>query len=190
MLNKKTSDILMIMLIIIVTGILFFIRFILIDQMDSRIENTERNNIQLQTQISNIEGLVEENRNEQLPSLIEMYQNVPLNFNREQLSLYIQAQLELSSISQTNLVQFNIGSAPTVFPQGSALRTLSEEVDIYTIVVSFRTDDLENVHTFLDHIVDSEQYFIIQSIEYDLSVSETEIPVTIALAAPYVKTSE
>jgi Tfp pilus assembly protein PilN len=188
MLNKRSSDILFILLLVIVVVGVFGFRFLILSQMDSRIESTERNNQQLQAQINSIERLVSENRNEQLPSMIEMHQIVPAKYDRDQLLLYIQAQLELSGIPNNAQTQRNviIGNNPTTFPQGTPLRELSNDVDLYTVLITFRADDLTELQLFIDNLFNSNQTFLIQSVEYDLT-STGQIPVTIAIAAVYAK---
>ncbi|MFP4287339.1 MAG: hypothetical protein ACLFRI_06520 [Candidatus Izemoplasmataceae bacterium] len=191
MLNKRTSDIIFVALMVVTVAVVFFVRVTLLSQVDTRIENTERNNQQLTSQIIAIERIVEDNRNQEIPSMVELHQEIPFNHDLEKLQLYIFAQLELAGIPNNQTTDRNvvISTSPTTYPEDSPLRVLTEEVDLYTILITFKTNDVDQIQVFLERVFDSEQLFIIQSVEYDLREGE-EISVSIALAAAYTKSDE
>ena len=173
MLSKRFNDILFVLILIIAVGGVFLMRFLLLGNIDTRIEDTESNNVNMETRINELTRLVDQHGQETLPSMTEMHRYIPHAYDRDQLLFYIMAQLEFSGVS--DITDFNrrvvITENPS-FPEGTEFRTMSNQLDAYRIQVQFSDTDTERLHTFLEQMDSAAQYFILQSVQYEIPSGE------------------
>ena len=182
MLSKRLSDIIFIGVTLIIIGVIIGARVIIINQYDARIDGIEADQERLQQQITAVSRLVDDNRNDQLPSLIEMYQRVPSEFNGPQLRDYLIGMMTLSGIEgkEGYSRQLTVSAEPVTFPQDSDFRRVSENLDPYRITMILDVDSLDNLADFLHILDDSQQLFLVQTLVYDLPEDPSE-PIRVTL---------
>ena len=174
MLSKRFNDLLFIVILLVAIGGVFLMRMLLLGNVDDRIESTRSDNTALETRINDITRLVDQHGQETLPSMAEMHRYVPSEYDRDQLLFYIMAQLEFSGISDVTDYNRNVSITENpAFPEGTEFRALSSELEAYRIQVQFNDTNIDTLHTFLQQMDEADQYFILQSIQYQLPDEET-----------------
>jgi len=174
MLSKRFNDILFVLILVVAVAGVFLMRFLLLGNIDSRIDSTVSDNNSMETRINELTRLVDQHGQETLPSMTEMHRFIPHDYDRDQLLFYIMAQLEFSGVS--DVTDFNRRVTITenpAFPEGTEFRAMSNQLDAYRIQIQFNDTDLDRLHTFLEQMDDADQYFILQSIQYDLPTGQT-----------------
>ncbi|PAT02348.1 hypothetical protein CI105_03125 [Candidatus Izimaplasma bacterium ZiA1] len=187
MLSRKTSDILFYGIIIGIIGIIFLIRFMLLSSLDNRISQVENQNQILQMQITNVRTIVEDNKNQQLNNIYQMYEQIPAEYSRDSLNFYVLAKLEQVGVSEDLIMTRKVSiNENKTFESTSDFREINTYFKIVEVNVTFSTTDINNIIDFIDEIYESEQLFIIDSLEYSAPADEfSSIPVTISFLAFY-----
>ncbi|MFW6319981.1 MAG: hypothetical protein ACOC1L_07310, partial [Bacillota bacterium] len=146
MLSKKLSDFIFIGAIVIILVVIVVARVVIFNQYDNRIENAENDIARLEQQISQVSALVDENRNDQLPSMVEMYQKVPSELNRNQLINYILGMMQISSIDdkEDHPRTVSLENQPASFPSGTVFSEVTSDLTPYRIQVSFAVESLDD----------------------------------------------
>lgn len=191
MLSKKISDFIFVGAILIIFITLFIARILILGQYDSRIDRAEQDSSNLQNQIAEISELVEDNKNDQLPSMVEMYQQVPSEINGGQLIDYINGMLEISGIKKTDTLsrQVILHLDPVSFPDESEFSEVSEELTPYRLQINFQINDTDSLINFIENMEDSKQLFVIQNLSYETPEDSGDpISVTIHYIAFYQST--
>lgn len=187
MLSRKTSDILFYGIIIGIIGIIFLIRFMLLSNLDNRISQVENQNQILQMQITNVRTIVEDNKNQQLNNIYQMYEQIPSEYSRDSLNFYVLAKLEQVGVSEDLIMTRRVSiNENKTFESTSDFREINTYFKIVEVNVTFSTTDINNIIDFIDEVYESEQLFIIDSLEYSSPADEfSSIPVTISFLAFY-----
>jgi len=190
MLSKRASDILFIVIILLMIGTLVAGRFYILNSVDERIDDTEAENAQLESEISAHERLVSDFQTDELPRMSEMNREIPAYYDENQLTYFVLTQLEYEGISSSggrNLT-VSITDNPN-FPENTDFLRLSNELDAYRITVRFNTADTDEISEFVGRMHDQDQLFILQSVQYENPGSEA-LPITINFIAYYYPSEE
>ncbi len=187
MLSKRLNDFIFIGIIAIVLISIFIARVLILGQMDDRIEDTEQRNIGIEEQIWQLEALVQANRHEQLPSMIEMYRYVPHQFDHGQLYYYISAMMELAGIPEGDPTyrEIQIGSTPMTFPQGTPLREISQELNAHRVTVEFDILNVDAIYDFIEMLDESDQFFILHNLYFNMPDGQYYTRVTMTFVTFY-----
>lgn len=188
MLSRKTSDFIFYGIFVVIFIGVIFVRLSLVNAVQDRIDSLEVTNETLELQIEQIRTLVDENKNQQLNNLYQMYEKIPVEYDEPDLKRYVYDKLNqveiLSSQEFTRVV--HIPDIKKTYPPGSDFIDLEERFEIVEVQVSFTTLDVQQIIDFLDEIYNSEQLFIINYLEYDVPEDEFSfIPIEISFLAIY-----
>lgn len=188
MLNRKVSDYLLYLVIAVIIAVTFFVRTLTIGSIDDKIENLERDNLILQTQISTIEEIIEDNNDAKIDDLYELYIQVPQTLSISELTYFITAQLELVGISEFGDFQRSIVVNQDIdLASDSDFGLLQEKFKAVQVQVFFTTTDELVIEDFIDRIFDANQIFIIQSISYAPNSEDNFIGVNFEFLTFYEK---
>lgn len=169
MLSKRFNDILFVLILIVAIGGVILMRFILLGNIDTRIESTVNDNNQIESRINTLQSLVSQHGEETLPSISELHMLAPEEYNRDQLSFYMMAQLEKAGISDVTSRQRSISISENVtFPQDSRFRQSSNYFDTYRIHIQFVSEDVDEVYNLINAMTETTQLFILQSVDYPI----------------------
>ena len=188
MMNRKFSNYLFYIVLVIIAGGIFAVRSATIGNIDSKIASLETQNLLLQAQISNIEELVEDNNDVQIDHLYELYNQVPNVFSIADLTYYTTAQLELVGISENADMQRSVLiNQGVTFSEDTIFRDLQTEFNVVEIQVFFTIQDDSVIEDFIDLLYNADQVFIINNIDYFTPDGENFIGVSINFLAFYEK---
>lgn len=188
MLSRKTSDIIFYGIFVLIFLAVIFVRVALVNSVQGRIDSIDSNNEILELQINSIRTLVDENKNQQINNLYQMYEKIPAEYDKTDLVFYTLAKLEQVGISSDP--KFSRG-IPTVnesktFSPTSDFIALKERFNVVEVQVTFTTLEIQQIIDFIDEIYNSEQLFIINYIEYEVPEAELSyIPVELSFLAIY-----
>ena len=99
MLSRKTSNALFYGTLLIIFVVVVLIRMVTLGTLNAKIDDITLSNRSIQTQIVELETIVQENKDTQTDHLFELYRIVPLIYNKSDLSNFTKAQLELVGIT-------------------------------------------------------------------------------------------
>ncbi len=188
MLNRRISNYLFYIILVIIAGGIFAVRSAAIGNIDSRIDDLEAENLLLQAQISSIEELVEDNNDVQIDHLYELYNQVPNVLSITDLTYYVTAQLELVGISEDSDMQRSVlVNQGVTFSETTLFSNLQAEFKIVEVQVFFTTQDDSVIEAFIDLLYNADQVFIVRNIEYFTPDGENFIGVSINFLAFYEK---
>ncbi len=187
MLNKKMNDIIFIAMVVIVAAVIVFIRFTVLGQIDDRIERNETDNARLIEQILVIQNLVQENRQDQLPSMIEMFDRVPESFDFDELTYYIEGSLVISGIpiQGENAASVTINSNPALPAQGTPHRALSNQLTLHEVRIEMTLTSIDTLYALLDELLYENPMMLIRDIQFETELGSTDIPIVLNLYALY-----
>ena len=185
MLSKRGSDLLFLGVIILMLGAIVAGRFMILSTMDERIEDIESENQSLQSEIAELENLVADHREEQLPTMAEMHRDIPAYYDRDQLHAYVRTQLEFEGIQSTSARNLSISiNADPNFPEDTAFRSLAGSFDAYRVQIRFNSADTDEISAFTDRMQSLDQLFILQSVNYEQPRDEP-MPITLNFVTFY-----
>ncbi|MFK5884074.1 MAG: hypothetical protein QM489_07045 [Candidatus Izemoplasma sp.] len=192
MLSRKASDFIFYGIFAVIFLAVVFVRVSLINSVNDRIDSVEASNTTLELQIAQIGTLVDENKNQQLNNLYQMYEKIPAEYDRTDLIFYTYAKLEQVGVNSAPEYSRYIEVDETVtFPPNSEFIDLQENFIIVEVQVSFTTLDVDQVIQFLDEIFNSEQLFIINSLEYNVPEDQFSlIGIEVSFLAIYEKNTD
>jgi hypothetical protein len=192
MLSRKASDFIFYGIFAVIFLAVIFVRVSLINSVNDRIDSVEASNTTLELQITQIGTLVDENKNQQLNNLYQMYEKIPAEYDRTDLIFYTYAKLEQVGVNSAPEYSRYIEVDETVtFPPNSEFIDLQENFIIVEVQVSFTTLDVDQVIQFLDEIFNSEQLFIINSLEYNVPEDQFSlIGIEVSFLAIYEKNTD
>ncbi len=185
MLSKRASDIIFVGIMILVVIGIVVMRFIVLGTMDERIEEVESENQQIQDEIMGLQGMVGEHRDTEMPSRSELNQRVPAIFSEDQLRFYVNAQLELAGIldSQERSVDVEISQNPNI--SGGSYGDAANQFDIVRVGIDIETNDIDEVRQFIDQMYEINQVFVLQNIRYDVPDEDEYVELTVNLLTFY-----
>ena len=186
MLNRKLSNYLFYAILIAITGVVLLIRSVTLGGINDRIALLETSNITLQQQNDALETQVEQYKDVQINHLYELYGKVPSYYSQTDLTYYTIAQLELLGITEAVDFQRRVYvDAEITFEEESVFGLLSKEFKIVQVQVYFTTLDASLIEEFIDSLYNSEQIFIVDSVEYTTPDGVNYIGVKIDFLAFY-----
>ena len=186
MLNRKMSNYFFYGMLVIITGAVLLTRSITLGNINDKITLLENQNIVLQAMNDDLEKDVEEYKDIKINHLYELYGKVPNYFSQTELTYYTIAQLEVVGIDESvdfqRVVYLN---SDVTFSEGSPFYDLQAKFEIVEVQVYFTTLDTDVVEEFMDLLHNSEQVFVIKSIEYTAPDGVNYIGVTLNFLAFY-----
>lgn len=186
MLNRKISNYMFYAVLVIIVGTVFLIRSVTLGNINTKIEGLQDSNVLLQLTIDNLEKTVEDYQDVQMNHLYELYGKVPNYFSQTELTYYTIAQLESIGIDESVDYQRSVYvDTEAFFQEGSTFGLLQEDFKIVEVQVYFTTLDAAVIEEFVDLLYNSEQVFIISSIEYTTPDGLDYIGVTLNFLAFY-----
>ena len=186
MLNRRFSEYLFYGILLVIGGILVALRVLIVGSLETKIEEYNNNNISLQLQIDSLEALVQDNKNIQTSHLYELYDIIPNVYSEEILIYKTVAMLEQLGVDESNDYNRTVYVNQQVsFSDSGDFYELSQDYHIVRVEISFTTDDLDIVRTFIDTLFTSEQLFIIESVSYDNTTNTYSSEMQISFLAIY-----
>ncbi len=167
MLNRKVSNYLYYGILILIVGTVLLIRSITLGNINAKITQLEESNISLQKTNDDLEKSVEEYKDIQINHLYELYGQVPNYYSQTELTHYTFAMLEVIGINESVDFQREVDpDSEVTFTDGTTFKQLQEDFKIVEVQVYFTTMDDSVIEEFIDLLFNSEQVFIVSSIEY------------------------
>lgn len=186
MLNRKLTNYMFYGILIAIATIVFAIRTVTLGAINTRIEDLEVSNIALQLEIDNLEKIVEENKDNQINHLYELYNQVPNYFDQTELTLFTNAQLESIGINESFDDNTDVYiKIDREFIDGTLYGDLQDLFKIVEVQVEFNAMTTEILEQFIDLLYNAEQVFIVNLIDYSSPDGENYITVNISFLAFY-----
>ena len=186
MLNRKISNYMFYAILVVIVASVLLIRSITLGNINDKIDQLKAANIILQMTNDNLEKTVEENKDIQINHLFELYGKVPNQFSQTELTYFTIAQLEAIGINESVDYQRSVYvDGELTFQADSTFGKLQEDFKIVEVQVYFTTLDTDVIEEFIDLLYNSEQVFIVNSIEYTSPDGFNYIGVTLNFLAFY-----
>ena len=188
MLSRKTSNALFYGTLIIILAVVLLIRFVTLGTLNAKIDDVTNSNRNLQTQIEELEELVQENKDTQTDHLYELYRSVPPIYDEVDLENYTYAQLDLVGISDEEITLRDADAYDDItFPVSSIFTELQSTFKVVEVQVYFNVapEEIIKVDLFIDKLYESGQVFIVSSIEYETSEDASLIGIAVNFLAFY-----
>ncbi len=186
MLNRRLSEYIFYGSLVLIAAGIFLIRFIVLGNLNDKIELTDNNNIILQKQITNLEELVQDNKELQTSHIYELYDIVPSVYSGTELTYRTVAILELLGIDESEDIQRTVFvDSETTFNVDSKFFDLSEKYKMVEVQVFFTSQDPEVVNNFIDDLYENEQLFILRNLEYNVTNGTDFTTVSVNFLAIY-----
>lgn len=188
MLNRRTSNLIFYGSLVLIVAVVLLVRTVVLTQLDSRIEEVTNNNRLLTAQIEQLAETVQEYKDVQIDHIYSLYAKVPNSFNKTELTYYTIAQLESVGVDEDPETYRSVTVNDEItFHVDSDFADLQDDFKVVKVEVYFNTMSVDVVDNFIDKLYESEQVFIIDSIEYYSPDGENFIGVTIHFLAFYEK---
>jgi hypothetical protein len=186
MLNRKTSNYLFYGSLLLILAVVVLIRTVAVSSLNAGIEDVTLDNRTIQNQIDALEEIVQDNKDIQIDHLYDLYGQVPNIYNKTELTFYTIAQLELVGITENPETLRAVTVDDTVtFPVDTEFDDLQDDFLVVEVEVYFNTLSVDVVDEFIDLLYQSEQVFIVNSIEYYSPDGTNYIGVTVNFLAFY-----
>jgi len=186
MLNRKVSNYMFYAILVVIVGAILLVRSITLGNINEKIDQLKASNIILQVTNDNLEKTVEENKDIQINHLYELYGRVPNYFSQTELTYFTIAHLEDIGINESIDYQRSVYvDTDITFEVGSTFGNLQEDFKIVEVQVYFTTLETDVIEEFIDLLYNSEQVFIVNSIEYTSPDGFNYIGVTLNFLAFY-----
>ena len=186
MLNRKISNYMFYAVLVVIVASVLLVRSITLGNINDKIDQLKAANIILQMTNDNIEKTVEENKDIQINHLYELYGKVPNQFSQTELTYFTIAQLEAIGINESVDYQRSVYvDGELAFETDWTFGILQEDFKIVEVQVYFTTLDTDVIEEFIDLLYNSEQIFIVNSIEYTSPDGFNYIGVTLNFLAFY-----
>ena len=185
MLNRRLSDYLFYGTLAIIGFLIILLRIAVVGGQQDRIDQLNRQNIQLQAEIDELNELVQENKYIQTSHLYDLYDTIPNVFSEELLRYKTAAMLEQLGIDESEDFNRTIDVVTEVNIGDSALASVAKNYSIVRVDISFTTDDISYITAIIDHLYNSEQLFIIDSVDYTETNGEFSQEMSVSFLAIY-----
>jgi hypothetical protein len=186
MLNRKLSDYIFYGILIAITAIVFGIRVATLGTLNTKITTIDAANIALQKEIDALEVVVQENKEVQTSHLYELYDIIPNIYSGTALSYRTVSMLESLGVDESDDTQRSVYvDTQVVFPVESEIKELTKDYFVVEVQVFFTTQDSAVVSDFLDLLYNSDQLFIVRTLDYNVTDGEDYVGVTINFLAIY-----
>jgi hypothetical protein len=166
MLNRRLSDYIFFGSLALIALVIVLIRLAVVGAQTERIEQLDRDNIRIQREIDQLNTLVQENKDIQTGHLYELYDIIPNDFSAQLLEFKTIAMLEQLGIDESNEFERAVTVDTDVSLGSSDLAAVTAGYYVVRVDVTFITDDITYVIDFLDMLQESEQLFLLDSVEY------------------------
>ena len=186
MLSKRLNDVIFIGVIVVVIASIIALRFWVLGTMDERIETIESENQAITAEISGLQQLIANHKEDEFPPVSRLYQRAPSHYSQDRLLYLIYAQLELAGISQTEdrNLSITLTENPS-FLQDTEFHTLANELDAVRITIVFYSSDESEIYDAIHHMHGIQQRFVLQSVRYDMPVDDLVVRVTMDFVTFY-----
>jgi hypothetical protein len=187
MLNRKLTNSLFYLIILIVLAVVYLVRMIMLGNIEGEISELDKNNEQLQNQILQLEQTVEENRYFDQSFRYELYDAIPSTFNQTQLVYDTNALLELAGInlSPEMMRSVVINPEPSLISQ-SPVSQIANEYNIVQITIYFNTNDLSLINDYIDILEESNQLYLLNTLNYSYPIINEYVPIQLSYYAFYL----
>lgn len=166
MLNRRLSDYIFFGSLALIALVIVLIRIAVVGSQTDRIDQLDRENIRIQREIDALNTLVQENKGIQTGHLYELYDIIPNDFSSELLEFKTIAMLEQLGIDESDDFERAVTVDTDVSLGSSDLATVTADYYVVRVDVTFITDDITYVSDFIDMLYQSEQLFILDSVNY------------------------
>lgn len=184
MLNRKLSNYFLYIVILLIVIIIYLIRSVMLGNLEEKIDDLDRENAVLQTQIVELEQIVEENRYVDQSFLYELYREVPDAYNETQLVYDTNALLELAGISLDAMTLRTSSINPEVsIPESSPISSLASDYKVVEIAVFFSSDDLSKIQAFIEVLEETNQLYILNTLNYSYPFEGESVPIQLSYYA-------
>ncbi|MEC9484390.1 MAG: hypothetical protein UMR38_00770 [Candidatus Izemoplasma sp.] len=186
MLNRKATNYIFYGILVLIVGLVFLVRSIVLGNINEINSNIHNENIRLQNEIEELELLISEYRDVQTADLYNLYNIVPNVFTSEGLTYKTVAMLEELGVDESNDMQRTVYVNQDVsFPSETSLAEINENYHVVQVEVFFTTQDESIVNGFIDALYNSDQLFIIRNLEYETPQGSNYVAVTVDFLAIY-----
>lgn len=186
MLNRRTSNYIFYGSLVLILALVFLVRTVVLSQMNAQITTVTNDNRNIQDRIDDLEEIVQDNKFVEIDHLYTLFGHVPNIYNQTELTYYTIAKLELVGVTEDPDMQRQISIDDEVsFPVDSEFDDISDEFKVVEVEVYFNTIDIVVVDQFIDSLYQSEQVFIVNSIEYYSPDGTNYIGVTVKFLSFY-----
>ena len=186
MLNRKLSEYLFYGSLVLIVVVIFLIRITVLGNLNTQIDQTDASNISLETQITALEEVVQENKNVQTSNLYELYDIIPNVYSGTELVYTTVSILESLGVNESNDMQRTVFvENDPVFGGESIFTELALEYHMVEVQVFFTTTDADVVNNFIDALYQSEQLFIVRELDYNIPDGEDFIGISVSFLAIY-----
>lgn len=185
MLNRRLTDYIFYGILAVITLAIVLLRIAVVGGQSDRIAELKAQNNQLAIDIEQLNELVQDNKSVQTSHLYDLYDTVPNVFSSVSLTYKTVAMLEQLGIDESQdynrsvIINQNFGAGD------SSLSQVAQGYKIVQVDVSFTTDDITLVTDFIDMLYQSEQLFIIDSVNYTETNGEFSQEMNISFLAVY-----
>lgn len=186
MLNRKLSNYIFYGIILIIVGLVFLGRSLTLGVLLDKIDALDKQNIALDKQISELEDIVQENKDSQSSHLYELYYKIPNVYSGSQLTYKTVAMLEALDITEDSNTQSE------VYVKHNATTNSNPDIDVFAddyliveVEIIFNTVDPSVVVDLINEIYNSEQLFIIKSVDFPIPDDDNYVLVNIKFYAIY-----
>lgn len=190
MLNRKKSNLIFYG---ILAGIVLFaliLRILILTSFNSSITEVTASNRAIASEIEALRDTVQDNKDKQTEQLFELYDEVPQVYDQTTLTLYTIAQLELAGVSENSETQRSVLiDSNFSAPADSAFKDVKNDFKLVEVEIYFNTTTFDSIELFVDALYDSEQVFVINSIDFYNPDGTNAIGVTISFLAFYAEDS-
>jgi len=186
MLNRKTSNYIFYGTLVLILVVSLLIRVTVLNNMNASIDEVTLSNRQIQADIDALKDTVQDYKDVQTDQLYELYDQVPNIYNQTDLTYYTIAQLELVGITESSeTLRTVLVDSEVTFPVNSEFSKIQKDFLVVEVEVYFNTYTVDVVDQFIDLLRQSEQVYIVNSIEYYSPDGTNYIGVTINFLAFY-----
>lgn len=186
MLNRRLSEYIFYGSLALIAFVVVGIRLVVLGNLNEQIDELDRQNISLERRITILEETVQENREVQTSHLYELYDIIPNVYSGTLLTYKTVAMLETVGIDESDDTQREvlINQEPLLDMQSEFYATLSGYFMV-EVEVRFTTTDPTAITDFIDMLFNSDQLFIISSVDYTIPTSEDFVEMEIKFIALY-----
>ena len=154
--------------------VIIVIRFVTVGSITNKIDTLEKENITLQKQITELNVIVQDNRNAQTDYIYELNKFIPAIYSGETLEYKIVSKLERLGISEAKIFDRAVVIDETVkLDKVEQLIQYKNAYGVVEIMISFTTQDVTDISNLLDSMFEEEVQVVISPLS--TSVESTHI---------------
>lgn len=185
MLNRKISNYIYYGVVAFVILLIFIIRVIAVGTIDGKIKALEKENVTLQSDITELNIIVQDNNTVQSSLIYDLNKNMPSIYSSETLSNKIYSKLERLGISEAGEFARKISINETASVSNIEELAAYASYGIVQVQISFTSNDPDDVYNFLNSMNDDDQLFILSNVSYSIPEADEYITVSLSYYAFY-----